>query len=58
MRWGNEVIRHWILDNSFCMEVEFELVETKVRMWATFVYAGIKDRTRAEQWQDLLMKSM
>lgn len=37
--------------------MEFELVKTKGRLWATFIYASIKDRTRAEQWQDPLMKS-
>lgn len=53
MGLGSEVTIHQIQSTSYHIEVEFETIETKGRMWAIFVYASIKERTITEQWQEL-----
>lgn len=50
---GSEVTIHHIQSTSYCIEVEFETVGTKGRIWAIFLYGSIKERTRTEQWQEL-----
>lgn len=42
------------MDVSFSIEVEFEVSESEGKTWAIFVYASNKEKTRMEQWQELL----
>lgn len=43
------MVIHNIQTSDFCVEVEFEGVETDGSMWDVFVYASIKDCIRSEQ---------
>lgn len=50
--WSDIVTIHSIQACEFC-----EGPETNRRMWAIFVYASIRDRIRAIQWQELVIRS-
>lgn len=47
--WAEGVTVHQIKGSSFCIEVEFESVETKRKMWAVFIYTSNKEKERVEQ---------
>lgn len=55
--WGENITIHNIQENAFCVEVEFEGAETNGKMRAIFVYVSTRDRTRSEQWQELIRRS-
>lgn len=53
---SSDVIVHQIHSNSYSIEVEFETTKTKGKIWDIFIYASIKDKVRAKQWQELCEK--
>lgn len=46
--WSRNVTIYQILSSSFCIEVEFETLETKGKMWGVFVYANNKEKVKGE----------
>lgn len=47
--WGRDVTIYQIKNTTFSVEVEFETLKTKGRMWTIFVYANNKESVRVEQ---------
>lgn len=51
--WGSEVTVHQIYSTDYSIEVEVESTDTNGRVWAIFIYASIREKVRAKQWQEL-----
>lgn len=54
--WTEEVTIHQIISSMFSLEVEFETIDTKGKMWEVFVYANNKEKDRMDQWHELWSK--
>lgn len=54
--WFEDVTIHQIFSSRFSLEVEFETVDTKGKMWAVFIYASNKEKDHMDQWNDLWSK--
>lgn len=52
--WGSDVTIHQIRSTNFSSEVGVEALGSEGKMWAIFVYACNKEKTRMDQWQELL----
>lgn len=54
--WTEEVNTHQIISSRFSLEVEFETIDKKGKMWEVFVSASNKEKDRMDQWHELWSK--
>lgn len=54
--WSQNIQIVQIITSSFCIDIEYQSLETEGRWWGVFVYNCVNDRERQDQWAEFVRR--